>query len=167
MRPSSFAPEKTENRSPTAYFRNRRSFSPDTGPSTCGARSKCENHFLQADLALLIFARIDRPPLRPHPLAYSIAPGAKVQKSMNTFGGSAKSSMRHVSVRHRLRQERQRYLVPAEFGLADQGSNRGLARCARSSACCGNQAPAIGSSRPHSGSKIAWPAAFVGHPGCV
>ncbi len=56
-----------------------------------------------------------------------------------------------------------------EFGLPDQGqsSNWGLASCASCSACCGNQAPAIGSSSPHSGSKTAWPAAVVGHPGCV
>lgn len=48
-----------------------------------------------------------------------------------------------------------------------QGNNAGLALCARSRACRGNQAPAIGSSRPHRGSKTAWPAASVGHNGCV
>ena len=40
VRPSSSEPEKTENRSPTAFFQNRRSFSPDTGSSMWRARSR-------------------------------------------------------------------------------------------------------------------------------
>ena len=40
VRPSSSELEKTENRSPTAYFRNRRSFWPDTGLSMWRARSR-------------------------------------------------------------------------------------------------------------------------------
>ena len=47
----------------------------------------------------------------------------------------------------------------ADYGRA------GVASCASWRACCGNQAPAAGSSIPHSGSKSAWPAASAGQPG--
>jgi hypothetical protein len=50
----------------------------------------------------------------------------------------------------------------------DQAPGRaGLASCASRRASCLNQAPAAGSSTPHSGSNSAWSAAVVGHPGWV
>ena len=48
-----------------------------------------------------------------------------------------------------------------------RGQSGGFARDASCNACCGNQAPAAGSTRPHRGSKVAWSLAVVGHPGCV
>ena len=81
-----------------------------------------------------------------------------------------KGKIRGLPMKHYLvltMQERQRCRRSCMVGLPDQNSNRGLALFAKSSACCGNQAPAIGSSSPHSGSNTAWPAASVGHSGCV
>ena len=60
-------------------------------------------------------------------------------------------------------------IVPREiifdFHPRTYGNRAGFARVARSKACWGNQAPAAGSTSPHSGSKSAWLVGSVGHPG--